>query len=184
MNKSTLFKKISWLLPLLIFCSALAMAQHSSMLVIDERYPNKVSLLASTPISTLVLEVADDADFWKNIHEGLRNEPNISEIHLLLNTTANTLEIGPGSIGVSALNNGTDAALLAALVDSGRQMDLFLYSCSLANNDDGRAFLNALGQETKCNVLSSAQCASIFDGDFQFTFSTKNQIKQTGLILD
>jgi hypothetical protein len=184
MNMIILNKRATLLFSSLFFVVSLLKAQYTALMVIDKDYPNKTSLLASSPINVKILEVGDSATLWTKIHSTLSAEASITQTHLFLNTTESTITVGKDSLGLSDIESMTGLGLLKNLVTAARQIDLFLYSCSLAKNAQGLSLLNALGEQTNFNVLSASNCSTIFDGNFNFNFSSKNKLSQTHLILD
>jgi len=179
---TTTFSSNTILLTLFFLLIGLLMsAQDKSLVVIDKDYTNKESLMASVPISVSILQVDPNDNIWAEIYSHLLEDTEINDIHLFLKTTSNNFEIGNTQMGIDELQNSSELQNIGTI---DKQRNLFVYSCSLANNNQGVQLLETLGLKTSFNVLSSKSCLSISDGNFNFDFSSKNQLIDTNLILD
>ena len=180
--KSYQFKFVVKLLAFLI--GAAAVAQEKNLIVIDEDYHNKESILASVPVSETVLQVNSVHSIWDDVYTTLLNDTDIKNIHLFLKTNNSKFEINNAQIGVEAIDGNLSLQKIRTNDAINRETTLFVYSCKLANNTKGIELLNSISRETNFNVISSKNCTSIFDGSFNFNYSTKGNLVNTNLILD
>lgn len=163
------------------FLGTIIYAQDQNLVVIDKDFSNKQSLLASVPVSVTILEVHQSGTVWNDIYSELVRNTEIINIHLFLKTAENKFEIDNQKIGIEELQNNQELQNLRTL---DKQINLFVYGCSLANNSQGIQLLETIEEKTNFNILSSKNCISILDGNFNFDFSSKNQLINTNLILD
>ncbi|MDO5980221.1 DUF4347 domain-containing protein [Flavivirga spongiicola] len=177
--------QITFAIMLLFMLTGTAMfSQQKNLIVIDKNYPNKQSLIASVPKSDVILQISLADNLWGDIYASLIKDTKINNIHLFLKTVENKYLIGNTEIGVEALKNNLDLGKLGTIKSSGQEKNLYVYSCSLANNTEGIKLLETLGMKAKFNVISAKGCTSIFDGNFNFNYSSKGRITHTDLILD
>ena len=159
-------------------------SQQKNLIVIDKNYPNKESLMASVPKSDVISEISVTDNVWGVIYTSLKADAKIDNIHLFLKTTPNKFQIDTAKIGIETLESNLELGKIGALKTSGQEKNLFVYSCSLASNAEGIKLLEFLGSKTKFNVISAKACTSIFDGTFNFNYSSKGRLISTDLILD
>lgn len=177
-------KKTIFLSFFLLFFGLTCYAQSKSLVVIGDDYPNKESILASVPKSVKILQIDQNDNLWNEVYSVIIEDVQVIDVHFFLKTTDNEIEIGTNKMGIEELENSSDLQNLSAIVVSNRNPNLFVYSCSLASNPLGLNLLEIIGEKTLFNVLSSANCSSIFDSNFHFDYSSKNLIADTNLILD
>ncbi len=185
MKFNILFKKTRFILSFFLFIFSLSIyAQQKNLIVIDNDYPNKESLIASVPKSEVIIQISLADNLWSNIYSLLVVDTEINNIHLFLKTTKNKFKIGNVEIGVEELKNNLDIQKLGTIEASDKEKSLFVYSCSLANNSEGIKLLETVSIKTKFNVISAKGCLSIFDSNFDFNYSSKDLLTNTDLILD
>ncbi len=161
---------------LILFLSVLNLqSQNKDLVVLDEEYASKNSILASLPVSTTILQINQGDNLWGELKTALVANPQISEIHFFLTTTASTIELGNTSMGLSDIEQDPVLTEIGNRVGTETDINLFVYSCTLANNAQGTALLREIGSKTHLNVLGSKSCTSIFDPQFLFDFSSKGE---------
>lgn len=149
-----------------------AHAQSTELMVIDANYPNKDGLKASLPIDVKTIEVNASTDLWKALETEYAANQNIQNIHFFAETTNSSFTMGGKIYDAATLNNDEE---LRELKDLPGNINLLVYSCSLANNANGRAMLSAFGNQSGLNVVSCGSCQSLNDEAFTFDFSNKGQ---------
>ena len=150
----------------------------TELVIIGDSFENKISIKASLPINVVVLEVSYSDELLIGLRDALRDNPNITNVHLFSSTSNEGIELGNDIFNIDTLD--TYSNLIAGISESQKRssnpLNLFVYSCSLSANANGLSFLNRLGNETNINVLSATNCDSIGDENFVFNYSSSNRV--------
>ena len=160
------FKKIT---NFLVFCliAFKINAQSTDVVILDENFPNKNGLLASIPIQVDFFELSSTKTLPQVLTNVINPNSQVTNIHLFCNTDSESITIGNTKYPTDTL----DEYLNELTISTTNDINLLVYSCSLAKSAKGVALLNVLATKTNMNVASSSSCETI-DEDVQFNFST------------
>ncbi len=170
-------------LPLLcsVLFSTAIYAQSENLVVIDAQFSQKQDVLAKVPSTATILELSGDSNPWKAIRENLESNSSIKTIHLFVNATYNSMQMGAITYDLAQVNSENELSMLEGLYQ-GEHFQLLVYNCNLGSNDEGLSLLKGLGQKAYFNVGVSTDCTSIFDNSFDFNHSTLGQVLNSSII--
>lgn len=164
---------------LLLLCFSFYLnGQSTDLVIIGKSFSNPISLKASLPVDVITMEVSYSNELLSNLKQALEDYPSLKNIHLFSETGTHSLQLGSDDFDVTDLNVSSSFFNdLENVKNNG--INFFVYSCSLAGNEDGKTFLSELSNKTGFNVLSTANCNSVGGEDYVFDFSTSGNLITT-----
>lgn len=161
-------KTLPSFLLLFVLMATSGMAQTDEVVIVDSNFQNLGGIMASLQVGTPHIEATENGSFQHVLEQALVLNPNVKIIHLFAPTHSGSISIGNRNYTTEAVNESLDKAVFAAH----GAITLLVYSCSLANNQNGVELLQSIASRTNFNVASYASCVSL-DNKLDFDFSTK-----------
>ncbi|WP_420322261.1 DUF4347 domain-containing protein [Flagellimonas sp.] len=162
-------------LGLIFFLPTLILGQSSDLVVIDGDFAQSASVtskISNGSIPILVLNSSENP--WKIIRQRLISDPNITTIHLFAEASFNSLKLGNIEYDMGKVDAEPELSMLEG-VYSGTNLQLLIYNCNLASNQEGRELLKKIGDKAYFNIAAPTACNSIFDQQPNFDYTTLNQ---------
>lgn len=157
----------------LFLCIALIVtdltAQNNDVVIVDEDFPNKTGLMASLPVTVQFFEINTGTTFQHALEKAFELNSNLENIHLFCTSGDSSITIGDKEYSMNNVSNSLNHGKFKVYSN----VNLLVYSCSLAKNTQGTTFLEALASETGFIVASCFSCETI-DEELQFDFSTSS----------
>lgn len=173
-------KSCSFLFLFYLFSSSIT-AQSKSLVVLDFEFSQKTSVLNELPDNTAVLELNSGTNPWELIRKKLESNQDLKVIHLFANASYNSLRIGGVNYDIVKVAKEFELSMLEGLYQ-GIHLQLLVYNCNLASNEEGLNLLKVIGEKAYFNVGACTNCTSIFDSTFLFDFSTLNRTVDNSIL--
>lgn|SRR5690606_14424990 len=174
--------KITLLLLLSLMNGAtLLFAQSEELLFIDQNYPNKLSIISSVPISVKVVELNGQTNLWNQLIAELETNNAVKSIHLFAETKADEIILSQESIYIETRLSAKQIEGFSKANFTTNEIDFLVYSCTLAVNNNGKALLENIAQQTRFNVASCKSCEQLDSSEFEFDFSTADKVVNNNL---
>ncbi|NDV17402.1 DUF4347 domain-containing protein [Muricauda sp. TY007] len=145
----------------------ISMAQTDDVVIMDSSFPNSGGLIASLPINVGLVEANTTATLSQTLKQALTKNPDVKSIHLFVPTGEKSFTLGGQIYTADTLQQ-----LSSEVFQANSDVTLFVYSCSLAKNNDGKALLETMASNTGFNVASSATCDNLNEA-IVFDFSIR-----------
>ena len=153
----------------------MAFAQSENLVVIDQGFAQKEKLLAKLPPNVSILNLNGASNPWKAIREKLKKDTKLKNIHLFAEANYNSIQIGGINYNLKTVNTENEFGMLEGLYD-GTHLQLLIYNCNLGTNNEGIKLIKAISEKAYLNIGVCTNCTSIFDSDFNFGYTTLNQL--------
>jgi len=129
-------------------------AQPHELIVVDTRIDNYQSLLASFDSTAEILIIDSSKDGIQQIVDGLNGRTDISALHILSHGSQGSFTLGTSTLSSDNINSYQSqlAAIGQSLTANG---DILLYSCEVAEDASGAAFINQLANLTHADISAS-----------------------------
>lgn len=164
-----------------LFCLEFyAQSGSKSLVVIDSDFADKQQVINSLTSNEVVLQLTNSNNPWSDIRNELASNSTIKTIHLFVNASYNSLQMGGITYNLDSVNSEFELGMLEGLYQ-GEHIQLLIYNCNLGSNTDGLALIKAIGEKAYFNIGACTSCTSIFDAAFNFDYwslstSTTNSI--------
>lgn len=173
--RNLLFKKTLPILFLLCLLSISGtMAQTSELVIIDANYTLKQEVLENLSRDFKVLQIDATENPWKNVREFLEQNSSIRSIHLFVNATPTSFELGTKVYDSNTVEGEFEFAMLEGLYQ-GTHLELLIYDCQIGSNQAGLSLLKTISDKSYVNIAIPTNCNTAFDNDLQFDHTTMNQ---------
>ncbi|MCR9229057.1 MAG: DUF4347 domain-containing protein [Flavobacteriaceae bacterium] len=166
----TIFNQRTVLSFLLFFSLSLgvSIAQTDHAVIVDSDFPNSGGLIASLPVSVTLIQAKTSASLAETLKQAIRANPSVKNIHFFAPSTDASINLGGKSYTVEAIGDQLNPSDFRTHTD----VTVFVYSCTLAKNPEGRSLLENIASGTGFNVASSSNCDDMGE-ELAFDFSIR-----------
>ncbi|WP_162878181.1 DUF4347 domain-containing protein [Trinickia diaoshuihuensis] len=153
------------------FTDAVASAADKQVVFINSNVSDYQTLIAGLPQGTQYVILDSTKDGLAQIEQYLQQHPGVGAIHLVSHGSDGLVQVGS-----TWLNQGDLSAYSAELSQIGAAMkpgaDFLIYGCDVAQNADGKAFVQQIAAITGLNVAASTDAtgASSLGGDWTLEY--------------
>lgn len=147
---------------------------RSQIVFVDTSIPDLQDLIRNIPADTEIVFIDSLRDGMDQMAQFLTGRHNVSSIAILSHGSDARLFLGTSNVTSESLENQY-AADWAVVRDSlAPNAQILLYGCDIAEDNDGRALIDAIALATKASVAASTNLtgSSRFNGDWNLEYST------------
>jgi len=146
---------------------------------VDARVPNATTvvkdLIAAAVPNRVVVTLDPSRDGVRQITEVLSAYRNVAAVHIISHGEDGAVLIGDTLLTTAGLDTATDSAAISSWKNAlAPGADILLYGCDVAENADGKAFVQDLARLTAANVSASTNLTgpSSLGGNWTLEYQT------------
>ncbi|PMS23094.1 hypothetical protein C0Z18_02435 [Trinickia dabaoshanensis] len=153
------------------FTDAVASGQDTQVVFINSNVSDYQTLIAGLPQGTQYVILDSTKDGLAQIEQYVQQHPGVSAIHLVSHGADGQVQVGSTWLNEGDLSAySTELAQIGAAVKPGA--DFLIYGCDVAQNADGKAFVQQIASISGLNVAASTDAtgASSLGGDWTLEY--------------